>query len=158
MAWTIWCFDRLESYAKRWICNIFISMRARLWEGETFIIPDTQCPKMPKNMQFRYFKCKIVSLPKSKNDFIFFVWLLCVHKLNTKPSMLHYFQSWERFLCKCKRHEAKGIQIKHALKAVRYERKQVETCYNKQEIHQGFYNQSIIQGTQTKCREESKKR
>ena len=71
--------------------------------------------------------------------------------------MLHYFQSGERVLCRCKRHEAKGIQTKHAFKVVRYERKQVETCSNKKEHHQGLYNQSRIQGTQIKCREESKK-
>ena len=33
-------------------------------------------------------------------------------------------------------------------KAARYDRKQGETCFDKQEHHQGFYNQSSIQGTQ----------
>ena len=88
-------------------------------------------PKKPKTMQFRYFKWKLVSLPKSKNAFIFFVWLWRILKVNTKPSMLHYFQSGERVLCRCKRHKEKGLQTKHALNAMRYERKQVETCSNK---------------------------
>jgi hypothetical protein len=39
-----------------------------------------------------------------------------------------------RVICRCKRHEAKRLQTKHALKAVRYERKQVETCSNKNSI------------------------
>jgi hypothetical protein len=71
--------------------------------------------------------------------------------------MLHYLHLGERVLCRCKIHEAKGIQAKHALKAVRYEKKQVETCSNKKQHRQRFYNQSSIQGTQIKCREESKK-
>jgi hypothetical protein len=48
--------------------------------------------------------------------------------------MLYYFQSRERVLCRCKRHEAKRLQTKHAFKAVRYERKQVENCSNKKSI------------------------
>ena len=34
MVWTIWCFDWFKIYAKRWRCNIFISMKAMLREGE----------------------------------------------------------------------------------------------------------------------------
>jgi hypothetical protein len=66
--------------------------------------------------------------------------------------MPHYFQSGERVMCRCKRHEAKGLQTKHALKAVRYERRQVETFFDKQEHHKGFYNQSNIQGRQSNAK------
>jgi hypothetical protein len=67
-----------------------------------------------------------------------------MQKVNTKPSMLHYFQSGERVLCRCKRHEEKQLQTKHALKAVRYERNKYKLVLIKKEHHQGFYNQSIF--------------
>ena len=57
--------------------------------------------------------------------------------------MLHYFQSGERVLCRCKRHEAKGLQTKHALKAMRYERKQVENCSEKNTIKDSTTNQAF---------------
>jgi hypothetical protein len=57
--------------------------------------------------------------------------------------ILHNFQSGERVLCRCKRHKAKGLQTKHELKAVRYERKQVENCSNKNTIKDYKTNQAF---------------
>jgi hypothetical protein len=96
---------------------------------------------MPKTMQFLYLKCKLVSLPKRKNASILFDLFECIKKVNTNPLMLYYFQSGERVLCICKRYEEKRLQTKHSLKAVRYERKQVENCSDKNTIKDSTTNQ-----------------
>jgi hypothetical protein len=70
--------------------------------------------------------------------------------------MLYYFQSGERVLCRCKRHEEKRLQTKHALKAVKYERKQVETCSEKNTIKDSTTNQAFIECNKMKRRIQEK--
>jgi hypothetical protein len=59
--------------------SISISSRSdpkRLYTNTRFLVKTNlriQDQKMPKTMQFRYFKCKLVSLPKRKNEIVFFV-------------------------------------------------------------------------------------
>jgi hypothetical protein len=57
--------------------------------------------------------------------------------------MFYYFQSGERVKCRCKRHKAKRLQTKHALKEVRYERKQVENFSDKNTIKDSTTNQAF---------------
>ena len=117
--------------------------------------PSIQDQKMPKTIQFHY-KRNLVSLPKRKNASIFFVWLWFIQKVNTNPLMFYYFQQGERVKCRCKRHEAKRLQTKHALKEVRYERKQVEIFPNNKSIK--YLTTNKHSRSTIKWREESKKR
>jgi len=123
-------------------------MKAILREGEIFLsFPDAQCPKillnssisrssrnvfknsrqkMPKTMQFCYFKWNLSSLPKIKNETIFFVWFWCINKLNVNILILHYFQLKEESDADAKYTKQKRLQIKNALKAMITERKKVK--------------------------------
>jgi hypothetical protein len=69
---------------------------------------------------------------------------------------LLYFAGLKLTICRCKRHEAKRIQTKHALKAVRYERKQLETFSKNNSIKDSTIDKHSR--STRKCREESKKR
>jgi hypothetical protein len=70
--------------------------------------------------------------------------------------MLYYFQSGERVLCRCKRHKAKRLQTKNALKAVRYEIKQVETCSKNNTIKDSKTNQAFKEHNKMKRRIQEK--